>query len=170
VPSGINSHGTVVGFYSNDPVFATCTGWIFRGGVYTTIDVPGAVCVFANAINDRGDIVGTWVDAARFGHGFLLTGKDDEDRGRRVIAIDVAGANFTSPLRISERGEIVGSYLVGTTPRRRTLHGFIRRGDKVRTLDNPAARLNSWSGITDNGVLVGNQVLSAGMLAIPLPR
>ncbi|MFL5394016.1 MAG: hypothetical protein ACJ79G_14375 [Myxococcales bacterium] len=169
-PFGINSLGTIVGTYSND-LFATCTGWILRRGAYTTIDIPGAVCVFANAINDRGDIVGTWVDAARFGHGFLLSGNDDdEDRGRRLIAIDVPGANTTSPLRITDHGEIVGSYVVGTVPGRRTLHGFIRRGDKVLTLDNPAVRLTTWSGVTDNGVLVGSQILSNGMMAIPLPR
>ncbi|MFL5423738.1 MAG: hypothetical protein ACJ783_01800, partial [Myxococcales bacterium] len=63
-----------------------------------------------------------------------------------------------------------GSYVVGTVPGRRTLHGFIRRGDKVLTLDNPAVRLTTWSGVTDNGVLVGSQILSTGMMAIPLPR
>ncbi|MFL5389311.1 MAG: hypothetical protein ACJ79C_11330 [Myxococcales bacterium] len=87
-----------------------------------------------------------------------------------MIAIDVPGANTTSPLRITDHGEIVGSYVVGTVPGRRTLHGFIRRGDKVLTLDNPAVRLTTWSGVTDNGVLVGSQILSTGMMAIPLPR
>jgi uncharacterized membrane protein len=171
-PSGINSHGAIVGSYSNDPAFRFCTGWVFHDGRYSTIDIPGAVCVFANGINDRGDIVGTWVDASRAGHGFLLTrGDDDDDRsGSRLVAIDVEGASFTSPLRISERGEIVGSYVVGTQVGHRKLHGFIRRGRKVLTLDNPVARLSSWSGVTENGVLIGNQVTFGGYLAIPLPR
>ena len=168
-PSGINSRGVIVGSYTNDPAFRVCTGWIFRGGSYTTIDIPGAVCVFANGINDRGDIVGTWVDARRFGHAFLLT-RDDEEADQRLVAIDVPGANFTSPLRISERGQIAGSYVVGTVPRHRKLHGFIRRGERVLTLDNPAARLTAWSGITENGILVGNQITFGGFLALPLPR
>ena len=101
---------------------------------------------------------------------FWIRSHSHPEGDQRLVAIDVPGANFTAPLRINERGQISGSYLVGTVPRHRKLHGFIRRGERVLTLDNPAARLTSWSGITENGVLVGNQVTFGGFLAIPLPR
>ena len=38
------------------------------------------------------------------------------------------------------------------------------------TLDIPGARLSDWSGLTENGVLVGSNVAFRGYLAIPLPR
>ena len=71
---GINSQRDIVGGYCDT---APCTGasrdahgFLLSGGLLTTIDVPGAILTEAFGINERGDIVGVYEDAAGL-HGFL---------------------------------------------------------------------------------------------------
>lgn len=48
-------------------------GFVLRGGVLTTLDAPGSAGVtHAYGINNAGDAVGDYVDAAGRTHGFLL--------------------------------------------------------------------------------------------------
>ncbi len=47
---------------------------ILAGPAVTQIDVPGATATFANGINDAGQIVGVYEDAADAGHGFVAAG------------------------------------------------------------------------------------------------
>src|ERR1700686_3881466 len=83
---------------------------------FTTIDVPvpGAIATAVNAINQRGDMVGSYRDSNGNFHGFLLS-------HRTFTAIDGPGANFTEALGINPRGDIVGDYSDGPFLR----HGFV---------------------------------------------
>ena len=72
---GINSQRDIVGGYCDT---APCTGasrdahgFLLSRGLLTTIDFPGAILTEAFGINERGDIVGVFEDAAGL-HGFLL--------------------------------------------------------------------------------------------------
>ena len=49
---------------------------LFQGIVeaYTTIDPPGSTYTLADSINDKGQIVGTYIDSSSVEHGFLLSG------------------------------------------------------------------------------------------------
>ena len=68
-PTDINDADDVVGSY-----FDTKThGFVLSGGVLTTLDIPGSDFVRALGINDAGDIVGFYRDAADVAHGFLAT-------------------------------------------------------------------------------------------------
>jgi len=167
-PFGINSHGTIVGTYTTGPNFRTCVGYVMSAGRYRSVDIPGATCVFPNGINDRGDIVGNWVDAARFSHGFLIPAEDRDEDGRRagtrIIDITVAGL-ATLPFRMNQRGEIVGDYFV-RVGRGLFGHGFVRRGDDVRTLDDPAGVFTVLNGLNDGGVIAGSSS-NGGFLGIP---
>jgi probable HAF family extracellular repeat protein len=69
-----------------------------------SIDVPGALQTQAYKINDRGQIVGLFIDAGGAQHGFLW-----EDGV--FITIDVPGALATAALDIDNHGRIVGQYL-----------------------------------------------------------
>jgi hypothetical protein len=166
-PFGINSRGTIVGSYTTGSNFRSCVGYVLRAGRYESVDIPGATCVFPNGINDRGDIVGNWLDAANFSHGFLIRGEEQGDDGRRaeprIVDITVAGLE-TVPFRMNTRGEIVGDYFV-RVGRGSIGHGFVRRGDDVRTLDDPAGVFTVLNGLNDGGVIAGSST-NGGFLAI----
>jgi hypothetical protein len=70
----------------------------------------------------------------------------------------------TVPFRMNERGEIVGDYFI-RVGRRLVGHGFVRRGDDVRTLDDPAGSFTVLSGLNDGGVIAGSSS-NGGFLAI----
>jgi len=75
---GINAPGDIVSSYCDG---APCTpasngkvhGFLLTEGEFTSIDFPGAFLTAASGINNRGDIVGVYVDTNRQGHGFLRT-------------------------------------------------------------------------------------------------
>lgn len=168
LPSGINARGAIVGSYTTGPNLRSCVGYLLRRGKYQSIDIPGATCVFPNGINDRGDIIGSWLDANRFSHGFLLpAGENGDERADDARLIDLTIAGFTTvPWRMSEGHEIIGTYGV-RVGRRISLHGFVRRHDTVRTLDDPAGSGTVLTGLTDGGVILGSSS-NGGVLAMPI--
>src|SRR5580658_306962 len=54
---GINDSGQIVGLY--DTLTAEY-GFLYAGGAFTTISVPGAQTTDATGINDRGQVVGVY--------------------------------------------------------------------------------------------------------------
>ena len=72
MPRGISDSGAIVGEYTADGILH---GFLLDGGVYTTIDVPGATFTsYASEINDAGEIVGRF-DIPGTNSGFLLSGE-----------------------------------------------------------------------------------------------
>ena len=68
--NGINNAGTIVGDYTT----ATgASGFVLSGGVFTTIQVPGAAVTEIYGINDSGMIVGDYSDADGNVHAFIAT-------------------------------------------------------------------------------------------------
>jgi hypothetical protein len=93
----INS-GQTVGHYQNA---AGIHGFLENGGVFTSIDFPGARTTELFAINDRGEIV-SFYDGV---HGFLFSGGTSAS-----IDVPFSGVTGTVPLGINNRGQIVGFY------------------------------------------------------------
>jgi hypothetical protein len=56
-------------------------GFELRGGLFTSIDFPGALFTRPFAINPRGDIVGKYRRLDGRNHGFLTCKGEDEGRG-----------------------------------------------------------------------------------------
>ena len=67
---GINASQGLAG-WCNSPSIA----FTYSNGKFTTISPPGAVSTEANGINDKGVVVGSYVDSAGATHGFVLNGK-----------------------------------------------------------------------------------------------
>ena len=69
---GINDSGQIVGWYA-DPCLCAGHGFLYVGGTYTTLDIPGFIDTQAYGINSFGQIVG--FTQATFGggdaHGFF---------------------------------------------------------------------------------------------------
>lgn len=149
VPQGINKHGIVAGTatviteripisFPPFEIIRTKTSGFFRNksGRCTLLDFPHATLTEAIGINDDGQIVGDYRDAAGNFHGFFW------DAGLFLtIDVTIPGATTTGPTAINNVGQIVGSYfdnLSPTFPNGRT-RGFIYDKGEFTTFDFPHA-------------------------------
>ena len=62
-----------MGVYSENSQGLPELGFLYSDGTYSTLDVPGSIATEAIGINDLGQIVGYYTDAAGNEHGFLAT-------------------------------------------------------------------------------------------------
>jgi len=92
-PEGVNESNTIVGVYFD--LDRTQHSYIQRGDNFTTLDFPGAVGTTAVfQINDRGTMVGNYVDDQGLTHSFIA----DQLPGNAPSA---PAANINSPVRNS---------------------------------------------------------------------
>ena len=111
--TGINDCGEITGYVENPTVDA----YVETGGNFVTIDDPLASQpnggTSGDGINNRGQLVGNYVDGAGTTHGFLYSDGN-------FTTIDYPGATLTAARAINNRGEIVGAYQDASGT-----HGFI---------------------------------------------
>jgi len=132
-----NAAGEIVGRYK-DAAEHSHVYMRSRRGRFISVDFPGAIeTAFGNftddgGINDRGDIVSNYCDAAPCPitptdsngnlHGFLLTHSEPHGaEGRQFLSFDVPGARGTSPFGINDRRDVVGGYVDVSG----NFHGFV---------------------------------------------
>ncbi len=127
-PRGINDYGAIVGSYDTA---AGRQAFVRSGGGFRRLTVPFAGAerfAFACTINNLGQVLGAYRDAAGFLHGFLVT--DGE-----AAAINVPGAVETLPTGINDLGQIAGVY----TDAGDGVHSFFESTGRFRTIDLPGA-------------------------------
>lgn len=92
---------------------ASAANVLLRHGRFRPLeDVPGATSTAYAGLNDRGQAVGSYLDA----NGALLHGLLRERDGR-TRTIDPPGAQFTIVYDINNRGQMVGTYIeAGAVP------------------------------------------------------
>ena len=108
-------------------------------GTYQELRVPGSTDTEPSAINNLGDIVGSYRDAAGQVHGFLY-------RGGQFFTIDVPGSSTTVAVDITLDGTIAGNF---------DSHGYILRDQAFETVDAPGGFETSVTAINDLGVVTG---------------
>jgi probable HAF family extracellular repeat protein len=141
---GVNDHGDVVGVYDTG---GFPSGFLLRGGVFTTLTVPGSILTTAHGINNRGDIVGDFIDAGFNEHAFLL-------RKGQFTVIDFPGAIATDRPAINDRGDIVGAYFTADNPD--VAHGFLLTPDGTfQAIAYPGAVESGADAINAQGDMVG---------------
>lgn len=109
------------------------------------IEYPGAVNTRPMGINNRGDVVGIYVNPDSRTHGFLLDHKGE------FTSIDVPAAIQTNAQRINSKGDVVGFY--NTAPGRS--RGFLLRHGTLSDVYFPGSFLTTALGINSRGDIVG---------------
>jgi len=151
---GINDGGQIVGAYADTAhpecltTLRRCHGFLMDRDTFVTIDVPGAMTTFAQGLNDQGQIVGQYLDAAGVNRGFLL--EDGE-----FTQIDAPDALVTSAEMIDDKGQIVGIFDDGPDPSL-SRHGFLLVDDDFSPIDFPGASSTSHLAMNDGGQIVGD--------------
>ena len=110
---------------------------------YTQITVPGSLSTQARAINNIGQIVGSYIAASET-HGYLLS-------GGQYTTIDFPGANSTTISGINDAGDMVGFY----TDSGGVTHGFLDHAGALTAIDVPKALDTIAYGINRAGQIVG---------------
>jgi probable HAF family extracellular repeat protein len=112
---------------------------------FVKIHVPKSIETEANAINARGDIVGSYTDGDGLHHGFLL------HKGE-FTTIDVPGAAETGAARgINARGDIVGNF----DDAGYTTHGFLLSNGQFTQIDYPGSDFTVVERINNAGDITG---------------
>jgi uncharacterized membrane protein len=138
--TGINDRNEIVGVYTGGH------GFLLREGRFTTLDL-GGTSTSPRAINNAGDIVGSYSDAGGTVHGFLL-------RRRRFTRIDYPGAIQTIANSVNGGGDIVGDYQDGAG----VYHSFLLSGGTFTPIDVPGADGEFGTvayGLSTPGVIAG---------------
>ena len=96
--------------------------YVQTGGNLAAFDFPFSIASAAWDLNPSHEIVGTYTDAAKKGHGFLLIPSGftstfglAPEPGLTISyqfeSIDFPGATTTNAFGINRRGDVVGSYI-----------------------------------------------------------
>lgn len=147
---GINNHGEIVGAYRIDPPRHAL---LIKGSQYIPL-APNTVLgtnyseAFKN--NDRGDVVGEYLDDAGFAHGFLLNKKGV------LTTLDFPGASDTVAFGIDESGTVVGQWdLLDSGGNLIAAHGFTWDNGSFSQVDYPGSGDTFVGGINSRGDFVG---------------
>jgi probable HAF family extracellular repeat protein len=122
-------------------------GFIYDDGAFTTLDAPGASDTTPQAINDRGDVAGTYYNGSY--HGFIY------DDGT-FTTLDAPGALATHAQAIDNRGDVAGYYYDGSD------HGFVYDNGTFTTLNAPGATSTRAQAIDNRGDVAGIYTDSSG--------
>lgn len=150
VPSGINANGDIVGGYSALGGNCLGRGFLLSHGIYTNVDVPGALSTGPSAINPKGDILGNYEDSNSGTHGFLLS-------NGTFSTFDLPGSSFDFFWGLSPRGDIVGAECCITPTA-----GFLLSHGTLTAIDVPGSVLTFPFGIDPQGNIVGQYLDSDG--------
>lgn len=144
--AGINDAGHVVGTYWSG---GSANGFLEVGGVYTTVNAPGALQTYAYKIDNSGVISGTFQNGGGW-HGFTDTG------GVFTQIDDPQAAPGSTWVGAANNVGVYGGWY--QTPSG-TTHGFIYSGGVFTDVYLPGADSLQLIGINDSGVAVGRYLL-----------
>jgi hypothetical protein len=95
---GINSAGTAAGWCASTKT-GQDLGFVYSGGKFTAVKFPKSNGTQAIGINDKGVVVGLYLDSASVQHGFVK-------KGTNYTSIDVAGDTSAEAWGINNSGQI----------------------------------------------------------------
>ena len=133
-----------MGYFAYNNAVAPEQAFTFKGGVYSTLLVPGSTSASAFNVNSLGQIVGGFWDNAGYLHGFV-------DNAGTFTQVDYPGAYFTEVYDMNEAGDMVGWWqdTYGLE------HAFINRGGTFTSIEFPGSEQSWAAGINAAGEVVG---------------
>lgn len=130
--------------------------FIYQDGRYTALDSVAGLPTVHTAINNRGQITGSYLPSGGTARGFL------RDASGRYTTFDAAPGAITAAYAINDQGTVAGIYEV--TGGVAEAHGFVRSPDgAITTVDVPGAQDTSLLGVNNRGAVVGNYVDGQGL-------
>jgi hypothetical protein len=124
---GINNKGAAAGWCTSTKT-GLFEGFVYAGGKFTAISFPKATATQALGINDKGDVVGLYLDSGSVQHGFVK-------KGSKYTSIDVSGDTSTEAWGINNKGQMAvfainsaGGY-----------DSFIYNGKTFKKISDPSA-------------------------------
>src|ERR1035438_2800789 len=146
IPEAINDKGAIVGYYLESQ-YGSTHGFLYSGGVYTTIDDPEGT-TFPEGINNNGVIVGLYECCQTENHGFTYA-------NGVFTTFDYPGTNgATSGEGINNSNEIVGIYSTGGDD------GFLDNNGNFSPLKYPGADDTATHAISNTGHVAGFYTVS----------
>ena len=120
-----NANGMAVGIFSYGS--GSSQSFIYKGGVYSTLTVPGSTLAVPYDVNSLGQIVGGYIDNSNVTHGFV-------DTAGAFTQVDYPAAVATVVTDMNTAGDMAGYWQDATTS-----HGFIDQGGVFTSIDFPGA-------------------------------
>jgi hypothetical protein len=124
----INSANTAVGWCTNAKT-GLDESFTYAKGKFTVVGFPKSNGTQATGINDKGDVVGLYLDSADVQHGFSKIGS-------KYTSIDVKGDTLADAYGINNAGQIT----VYATNSAGDYDSFLLTGKSFKNIDNPAAK------------------------------
>ncbi|HXV12692.1 MAG TPA: hypothetical protein VEC56_00670, partial [Candidatus Krumholzibacteria bacterium] len=141
----INDLGIAVGsFYDEDDIGHTYVRGPLGNIIVLPDREPDVRSCEGYGINNRGTIVGNFVDAAGVRHGYIW-------RLGQYATFDAPGARSTRLNAVNDRGEIAGQY----TDMSSRVRGFVLRDGMVQPVEFPDAVSTRATGINNRGQITG---------------
>lgn len=164
----INDSGEIAGSYV-DANFVFHSFLLNNGGALTVFEAPGAGDVTGSyqgtqpaifsALNNHGEVIGSYTDASNVEHGFSRSADGT------ITDFDAPGAGTgsgqgTFPVSLTDTGVIAGAYIDASS----VYHAFLRNSDgTITNFDAPGAGTGVSQGtipenINANGEITGNYI------------
>lgn len=124
---GINSAGAAAG-WCIDTTTGLDVSFTYAKGKFTTINFPKSLGTQANGINDKGEVVGLYVDSNGAQHGFSKVGS-------KYASIDAPGDSSSEAWGVNNKGQIT-VFAINTAG---GYEGFLYNGKTFKKISDPNA-------------------------------
>jgi len=150
---GVNSAGAAAGWCTSSKT-GQDIGFVYAKGKFTAVSFPKSSGTEATGINDKGEVVGLYLDSVGATHGFSKIGK-------KYTSLDVKGGSNTVAWGVNNAGQIT----VYTTNSSGTFDSYLVTGKKFKNINNPLAKGGTGTIVhtpANNGDIDGTYYNSAG--------
>jgi hypothetical protein len=131
---GVNSAGAAAGWCTSSKT-GLDIGFVYAKGKFTAVNFPKSSGTQASGINDKGEVVGLYLDSVGLTHGFSKVGK-------KYTSIDVKGGTNTVAWGVNNAGQIT----VYTSNSAGAYNAYLLTGKKFKKIAEPNAGTGSAQG------------------------